>query len=270
MRDRAKMSLPLRRALLIGLLTGGVVLSACGRNRAPSAASTTTTSAIAATTTTATTVAPTTTTTGPPPSLAPYEGLFPFATAADAETWRAGYEDGGHDPWHLDSGQVAVAFAGWLGYSGIDTVTATRTDRTGAHVGVGLRTGESADRTTTAAVVHLVRWGAAPDAPWEVVGTDDTTFTLAAPAYGATVASPLRAGGRISGVDESIRVQVRATQGSSAAGAACCLPAGGEATPWSMTVSFAAPAGSVLVVAAQTGGHVAAVERFAVTAVRVR
>jgi hypothetical protein len=27
--------------------------------------------------------------------------------------------------------------------------------------------------------------------PWEVVGTDDTEFTLDVPGYGATVASPL-------------------------------------------------------------------------------
>gem|GEM_PF-4091131 len=43
---------------------------------------------------------------------------------------------------------------------------------------------------------------------------------------------------------------MRAVQGSTTAGEACCRPA--------------------LVVAAQTGGHVATVERVAVTAVRAR
>ena len=269
-----------RRGLLVGLLVAGLALTGCGRGRAPSAASTTTTAprvttstgpGVTTSTTTGSTAPPTTTPTGPAgASLGGYQPLFPFATPADVETWRRSYEAGGHDPWHLDSGLVAVAFAGWLGYPQIDTVTGSRTDRTGAHVAVGFRTGETGDRTSTAAVVHLVRWGSAPDAPWEVVGTDDTTFTVTAPRYGAAVASPVRVGGRISGVDESIRVEVRSALSSSVVGSACCLPAGGDATPWSETVSFAAPAGSLLVIAAQTGGHVAAVERFAVTAVRAR
>jgi hypothetical protein len=75
-------------------------------------------------------------------------------------------------------------------------------------------------------------------------------------------------GGLISGVDENIKVQVRTS--SSVVGTFCCRPAGGTSTPWSAIVSFRAAAGAVLTIAAQTGGHVAAVERFAVTAVRVR
>jgi hypothetical protein len=47
------------------------------------------------------------------------------------------------------------------------------------------------------------------------------------------------------------------------------IPAGGNGTPWSVPVSFTAPAGTVLTISVSTGGHVAAVERFAVTGVRV-
>ena len=226
--------------LLLGVLLASVTLASCGRNGTPPSSAPTVTTGASVTTSSApgTTTSSATTSTAPAtPGLGSYQPMFPFATAADVETWRLGYEAGGHDP-------------------EIDTVTGLRTD--------------SADRTATAAVVHLVRWGSAPDAPWEAVGTDDTTFSLTAPPYGASVASPLRAGGQISGVDENIRVEVRSSLSSAVVGAACCLPAGGDATPWSVTVSFAAPAGSLLVVAARTGGHVTAVERFAVTAVRAR
>jgi len=259
---------------LIAALLGSVALTGCGRRgAAPPAASTTTTTTGPASTTTTTTVPVSTTVSTAPPTpaaLGPYQPLFPFDTAAAVDGWRRGAAAGGHEPWHLDAGQTAVAFARWLGYADVDTATSVRNDRTGAHVGVGFPVEGGPGRTTTAAVVHLVRWGSGPDAPWEVVGTDDTSFSVTAPAYGATVVSPVRVGGRITGVDENIRVEVRSATSSSVVGAACCRPAGGEATPWSVTVSFAAPAGSLLVVSARTGGHLATVERFAVTAVRVR
>ncbi len=46
-------------------------------------------------------------------------------------------------------------------------------------------------------------------------------------------------------------------------------PPGATGHPWSVPVSFTAPPGTVLTVAVSTGGHVAAVERFALTGVRV-
>ena len=193
--------------------------------------------------------------------------LYPFATASDAATWQQSYKSGGHDPWHLDAGQTAVSFAGWLGFTALDTVVSSPTDASGAHVTVG---GHVPDSTTTysAAVVHLVRWGTGSDAPWEVVGTDDTTFSLTMPSYAAGVSSPITAGGKISGVDENIRVAVRSLGSSAAVGTACCTPAGGDNSAWQLPVSFSAPSGTVLTVVASTGGHVAAVERFTVTGVR--
>jgi hypothetical protein len=118
-----------------------------------------------------------------------------------------------------------------------------------------------------AAVVHLVRYGKGADAPWEVVGTDDTTFSLTSPRYGATVTSPFTAGGTITGVDESIRVEVHGPGASVPLGVACCRAAGGERSPWHEAVPFGAAPGTALVAVASTGGHVTATERFAVTGV---
>lgn len=76
----------------------------------------------------------------------------------------------------------------------------------------------------------------------------------------------------ITGVDESIHVQVRDPAQPAPIADECCLPAGGEDTPWSTSVTFSTdPTGSptsTLTVVASTGGHVADVERFAVTGVR--
>ncbi len=48
-------------------------------------------------------------------------------------------------------------------------------------------------------------------------------------------------------------------------GTYCCRAAGGTSSPWSASVTFHATPGEVITIAASTGGHVAAVERFAVT-----
>ncbi len=51
-------------------------------------------------------------------------------------------------------------------------------------------------------------------------------------------------------------------------GAYCCRAAGGTRSPWSASVTFLATPGQVITIAAATGGHVATVERFAVTGAR--
>ena len=66
-----------------------------------------------------------------------------------------------------------------------------------AYVAIGFRLPDGSPHT--AADVHLVKVGTGADAPWEVVGTRDTTLTLDRPAYGSTVASPMTVGGRITG-----------------------------------------------------------------------
>ncbi|MEW2634483.1 hypothetical protein AB0903_23305 [Streptomyces sp. NPDC048389] len=197
------------------------------------------------------------------PGLRP---LWPFITLAQAESWESRYRSGGHQPWHLDAEQTALSFTEqYLGFQDIDRVTSRAVDGREARIGVGLSGTES---TGTAAVIHLVRYGTGPDAPWEVVGTDDTTFSLTEPAYGSVVRSPATVGGRITGVDESVRVEVRQPSAARPLGENCCVSAGGKDQPWQSSVSFSGATDPVLTIVASTGGHVAEVERFTVTAVR--
>lgn len=202
-----------------------------------------------------------------------HQALWPFADATQVAQWQQAYRDGGTQPWHLDAAATATSFAqGFLGFHELDRVTSTQQAGPEAWVGVGQALPNGTD--STAAVVHLARWGDGTDAPWEVVGTRDTTLTLDTPAYGAAVTSPLTVAGVITGVDESLRVQVRRPGAEAALGESCCLPAGGQDTRWSTTVAFSgATTGAMtgaMTVVVSTGGHVADVERFAVTGVRAR
>lgn len=196
-----------------------------------------------------------------------YQPLWPFATAAEARAWQLGYRDGGHQPWHLDADETALAFTlSYLGFKNVNVAVGHVIDGIHARVSVGYRQDEG-DRPGVAAVIHLVRFGAGKDAPWEVVGTDDRTFSLTKPAYGSAITSPALVGGRITGVDESIRITVHQKWSESPIGRYCCLPAGGTNAPWSAKVSFHGTPGQVMTIVAATGGHVAEVERFAVTGV---
>ena len=236
------------------VLLVSLVVAGCGTGTTPSTSTSSTTSS--------TTSAPT-----PPPSIAPYLALWPFRTPAEVQAWQRAYASDGSDAWHLSPSATALRVsADYLGFHGIDAVIGTTSDATGAHVAVGFHPTPSS--SVTSATVHLVHWGTGATAPWEVVGTDDTTLSLTAPAYGATASSPLRVGGHITGVDESISVEVRQPSSSSALGSYCCTAAGGTGSPWSATVSYGGATDPVLTVVAATGGHVQAVERFAVTGIR--
>ncbi len=210
----------------------------------------------------------------PPSAVSPdrpaafgYQPLWPFADAASVAAWQQAYRDGGHQPWHLDAAASATAFTtGYLGFGELDQVVGTTVVGREAWVGVGQRLPNGT--TSTAAVVHLARWGSGADAPWEVAGTRDTTLAVDTPPYGSTARSPLTVGGTIAGVDESLRLQVRAPASASVLGESCCVPAGGQHARWSATVAYSPTTAGTLAVVVSTGGHVAAVERFAVTAVR--
>ncbi|HZQ86470.1 MAG TPA: hypothetical protein VFA83_16600 [Acidimicrobiales bacterium] len=216
---------------------------------------------------TSTTVASATTVTTGAPAPFPYQPLWPFRSVAEAQQWQSGAA-GPRDPWHLDAAQTAIQFsADFLGYTDIDTVTSKAEGADGAHIGVGFST-EGTSRGT-AAIVHLARVGSGSDAPWEVVGTDDHDLTLTAPAYGASVTSPITVAGTITGVDESLHVQVRQPTFPALVGDKCCLPAGGQNTPWQTTVDVKGNTDQILTIAVSTGGHLKTVERFAVTGVRV-
>lgn len=202
----------------------------------------------------------------PLPGFSDLQPLWPFTTLAQAREWARAFRSGGHQPWHLDPEQTALSFTGhYLGFEAVDRVTSRAIGGREARIGVGLSGTES---TGTAAVIHLVRFGTGPDAPWEVVGTDDTTFSMTRPGYGSVARSPMTVGGRITGVDESVRVDVRQPSSPNPLGTSCCMSAGGNGQPWRSTVSFTGAYDPVLTVVASTGGHIAEVERFTVTAVR--
>ena len=194
--------------------------------------------------------------------------LWPFPSQATAAAWQESYRSEGQQPWHRDAGTTALSFSsGYLGYSNITRVVGTPTYSTSgneAWVTVG---GVHGGKSFSAAVVHLVKFGAEADAPWEAVGTQDTTLTVSTPAYWSSVGSPLTVSGRITGVDESITVQVLTS--TTRIGKVGGVPAGGNSAAWAAQVSFTAVTGTTLAVAVATGGHFAAVERFAVTGVQV-
>jgi hypothetical protein len=199
-----------------------------------------------------------------------YQPLWPFTGLADAAAWQRSYREGGHQPWHLDVAESALSFTrGFLGYTDIDRVVGTSVSGRQAWVSVGYA--DPNGRPAAAAVLHLARIGTGADAPWEVVGSRDSTLTLTRPGYGTAVTSPMTVGGRVTGVDENLVVQVRAI-GLPLLGRSAGIPAGGQRTPWSGDVAFTAPAGTVLTgtvltVAVSTGGHLLGVERFAITGV---
>jgi hypothetical protein len=212
----------------------------------------------------------TTTTEAPPAATNPlgagYQPLWPFPTENDARAWQETYRTSGQQPWHLDADQTALSFTtGFLGFTEIDNVISHDIGNTDAYVTVGY-TAEG--QASTAAVIHLRRFGADDDAPWEVVGTADQELTLETPDYGTTARSPVTVGGTITGVDESLRIQVRQASSSEVLGESCCLPAGGTHSPWQAVVAFTGASNPALTIVVSTGGHIQDVERFAITGVR--
>jgi hypothetical protein len=208
---------------------------------------------------------PSPTTALPQPFVLGYQPLWPFSSYAQAEQWRTA--GGRSQPWHLDAGQTALNFTrSYLGFTELDQVVGTPTmSDAGAHVRVGYR--NPSGQLSTAAVLHLVRYGYDVDSPWEVVGSDDTTLTLEQPVYGSRVSSPMTIGGHITGVDENIVVSVLASQTDRATLAR--IPAGGDRSPWT-TGPVAFGQRGVLTIVASTGGHVQQVERFAIQGVYTR
>jgi len=200
-----------------------------------------------------------------------YVPLWPFANYTQVKQWEVA---GGSQPWHLDPGQTALNFTrGYLGFTDIDRVTSTSVANDQAKIGVGYL--NPAGKPVTAAVLHLVRYEQQPNtssAPWEVVGSEDTTLSLETPKYDSTTGPTFTAGGHITGVDESLHIWVRSLNGTGAFVDDCCFPAGGQNQPWSRQVDMshlaAQPTGGVTIVVS-TGGHVQQHERFAIQGVVV-
>jgi hypothetical protein len=215
-------------------------------------------------------ITPTPATSPTPSTLRPfrYQPLWPFASEKAAAAWQRRYRVGGHEPWHLDAEQTALAFTtGYLGFTEIDKVVSRSIRGDDARITVGYQNSDGP--ISVAAVLHLVRIGGGSDAPWEVVGTNDTMLTLDRPEYGATTGSPLTVSGWVTGVDESIRIEVRQLSSAVPIGTHCCVAAGGDRQPWSARVGFRGATDQIaLTIVASTGGHVQGVERFAITGIQ--
>ncbi|MGH9126728.1 MAG: hypothetical protein ACRDZ8_18660 [Acidimicrobiales bacterium] len=210
----------------------------------------------------------TTPSTGPAPGQG-YLPLYPFGSLQQATAWLASYQATGAQPWHLDPGQTALSFAGFLGYTSIDKVISVHADGTGDHVAIGYSLPNGG--ASTAAVVHLRRFGGGSTDPWEVVGTDDTAnFSITAPAYGAVTNTPAAAAGALTAVDPNVRGEVLGLSSATPLGTACCWPASSTTSPskWSLSIPFRAGTDPVMIVAASNAGGLEAVGQFAVTGVR--
>jgi hypothetical protein len=265
MSRRRRSALPILLVILV-VLAGGVVLAIRLFGTDPDARP-------AADDRSAPSRPPSTTSAAPPSSTsapaaeAADPALWPFRTVDEARRWQVEQAPAGHSPWHGDAEATALSFTtGYLGFTELDTVVGSEIDGTEAVVEVGYE-GESG-KPAPAASLRLVRFGDGPDAPWEVVGTVDDTMSVTEPAPDVEITSPVRVTGLISGVDENIRVQVRDPAAQKPIGESCCLAAGGENSPWSATVNYRGASGGLLTIVASTGGHVADVERFAVTGAR--
>lgn len=183
-----------------------------------------------------------------------FQPLWPYRTVQDAAA---------ADGKAADAAATALRFTReFLGFTDLDrTTTATVEDRE-AWVGVGQA--DPRGQPITVATLHLARFGPAGDAPWEVVGSEDTDLTIDTPPYGSPVRPVVTVGGVISGVDESLHV--RALQIGGQVGEFCCAPAGGEHSRWSVSLPIADPEPGAVTVVVSTGGHYANIERFAITA----
>lgn len=206
----------------------------------------------------------------PTASAFAYQPLWPFASQEEADRWRRQDAAQGHSPWHADAAATALAFTqNYLGFAEIDRTTTFTEQDAEAWVGVGHELGDG--NPMTVATIHLARFGTAADAPWEVVGSRDEVLTLETPRYGSTVGPVIEAGGTITGVDESLHLQIRQSTQPEVLGDECCVPAGGEAQRWSARVTTTTPAQpGALTLVVWTGGHIAEVERFAVTGLRAQ
>lgn len=261
----------MRRGIAAVGLTA-LLVSGCGRTVPGQHVATETSvtpTSTGASSTVSTTAATSTPATSTAPTAAgytfPYQPMWPFADLEDAERWLSDGRPAGNDPWHADPRATALKFTReFLAFTDLDRTTTMTEQSREAWVGVGQ--GSPTGDSVTVANLHLARIGPAADAPWVVVGSEDTELTLEKPAYGSPVQPVIEVGGIITGVDESLHVQAR--QASELLGEFCCVPAGGQRAPWSATLPIAARGPGVVTVVVSTGGHYAQIERFAVTALR--
>lgn len=195
--------------------------------------------------------------------------LWPFRSLEEAQQWEQDTTGGRPSAYATPAG-TALAFArSYLGLAGLDRVVSETVRGSRARVAIGYIP-EGTD-AATAAVLLLTRAGPSADGPWQVVGTDPGADPdLEITSTDASVPGTITVGGVITGVDESLRLQVRQPSSPAPLGEFCCRGAGGRRTPWAATVTTRPASDPVLTVVVATGGHVAAVERFEVAGLETR
>jgi len=198
---------------------------------------------------------------GPPVAVPPAQGGGDTAVPDLATSWpyssrseaRAHIASAG--PEMTDPRAVALRFVlGFLQRPEVDRVTGVRSQDAGLGVTVGRRVPESG-RVIDVTTVYLVRVAASDSAPYVVVSATAPYLSITGPAAGAAIRSPLTVSGRITGVDESIRVDVRVLSRPAPIGSAR-TPGGGDNSPWSAPVSFPATADRGATVVAWTDSAV--------------
>ncbi|GAC1325770.1 MAG: hypothetical protein NVSMB13_09500 [Mycobacteriales bacterium] len=170
---------------------------------------------------------------------------WPYTSRTDA---RAGLTPG---PETSNPRTVALRFVQvFLQHPEVDTVTAVGPKESGLAVTLGRRVGESG-RTVEVTTVYLVRVATGENAPYVVVSATSPLLSITAPTPGAPIRSPLPVSGRITGVDESIHVELRVLSRPAPVGSAF-TGGGGENSPWAQSVSFPALADKGATVVAWT------------------
>ena len=179
----------------------------------------------------------------------PRRAIFPFTTAAAERTWERAAAQG-HMPWVQDPKSVASF---WVqNYLQLPSVTDVQkivtqpgTPET-ADVTLGRTLQAEGQQPFAVTVVHLVQYGKA----WIVTGASDGRglLRISSPGAGTTVSSPVSVVGPGFGVDEAADVQVRDAATPTRFGHGGTGSFGGHA-PWSASVSFSRPTGTVGVIA---------------------
>ncbi|MFI6600255.1 hypothetical protein ACIBHX_28760 [Nonomuraea sp. NPDC050536] len=190
--------------------------------------------------------------------------LWPFSDPQQVRNWQRSYRTGGHSPWHVDAAFTAVAFTqGYLGFTELDQAIKTDIHGGDAFVQVGFSPQEG-EKPQVAATVHLIKYGSGPDTPWEVVGAESSDITIKAPEYGTAAESPVMVAGTVNRTAGNVQILFYQPGHEKPIAESRAIPVAGS---WQTTVPFTAQTDQVITVVAATGGHVADVERFAVTAI---
>ena len=200
-----------------------------------------------------------------PPTSAPAPqvvGVWPFETEADAESWQKA-STGGQQPWHYDAGQTAVAFLAFLKHPEINQVMSTSAQGSETAVTLGQHNPDSG-RTTKVTTVLLKQVGTGSPRPWDVEEATASQFTIDQPTRFAQVNPPVTVSGHITGVDESIVLNlISPSTGGKLNPSTQPVAAGGQNTAWHERLNFQLPPNDYVgALVATTGGHVAAVERL--------